>query len=125
MTTRRRTESAPPPEPEVAELKARIEQLELSAEEAGNRFLRLAADFDNYKKRAREDQLDTINYASATIVERLLPVLDDFQRVLDHAPEGVDGNWLKGVGVDDQRLQECWTAQGVERSEALGNAFER
>ena len=124
MTTRRRTESAPPPEPEVAELKARIEQLELSAEEAGNRFLRLAADFDNYKKRARQDQLDTINYASATIVERLLPVLDDFQRVLDHAPEGVDENWLKGLRLTYQKLQEILTAQGVEPIEAVGNAFD-
>ena len=137
MTTRRRTESAPPSkpshtpqptqpsQPEVAELKARIKELETSAEEANNRLLRLAADFDNYKKRARQDQMDTINYASATVVERLLPVLDDFQRALDdHAPAGVDEGWLKGLRLTYQKLQEILSAQGVEPIEAVGNAFD-
>jgi molecular chaperone GrpE len=127
MTTRRRTDGAPPSEPsqhEVAELQARIKELESDAEEASNRFLRLAADFDNYKKRARQDQMDTINYASATVVEKLLPVLDDFQRALDHAPAGVDESWLKGLKLTFQKLQEILSAQGVEPIEAVGSAFD-
>jgi len=124
MTTRRRPENAPASQPEVAELKARIAELETSAEEASNRFLRLAADFDNYKKRARQDQFDTINYASATVVERLLPVLDDFQRALDHAPDDVDEGWLKGLRLTYQKLQEILSAQGVEAIEAVGSAFD-
>jgi molecular chaperone GrpE len=109
----------------VAELKARIKELETSAEEANNRLLRLAADFDNYKKRARQDQMDTITYASATVLERLLPVLDDFQRALDdHAPAGVDEGWLKGLRLTYQKLQEILSAQGVEPIEAVGNAFD-
>jgi molecular chaperone GrpE len=124
MTTRRRPETAPASQPEVAELKARIQELESSAEEASNRFLRLAADFDNFKKRARQDQIDTINYASATVVERLLPVLDDFQRALEHAPAGVDEGWLKGLQLVHQKLQEILSAQGVEPIEAVGSAFD-
>src|SRR5919201_890465 len=125
MTTRRRTDGAPPSQPEVAELLARIKELETSAEEANNRLLRLAADFDNYKKRARQDQMDTINYASATVLERLLPVLDDFQRALDdHAPVGVDEGWLKGLRLTYQKLQEILSAQGVEPIEAVGSAFD-
>src|ERR671936_2205005 len=127
MTTRRRTEGAPPSEPsqhEVAELQARIKELESSAKEANNRLLRLAADFDNYKKRARQDQMDTINYASATVLERLLPVLDDFQRALDdHAPAGVDEGWLKGLRLTYQKLQEILSAQGVEPIDAVGSTF--
>ena len=123
MTTRRRTDGAPPSQPEVAQLQARIKELESNAEEASNRFLRLAADFDNYKKRARQDQLDTINYASATVVERLLPVLDDFQRVLEHAPAGVDEGWLKGLQLTYQKLQEILSAQGVEPIDAVGSTF--
>jgi len=124
MTTRRRTDGAPPSQPEVAELQARIKELESSAEEAGNRFLRLAADFDNYKKRARQGQMDTINYASATVVERLLPVLDDFQRALEHAPVGVDEGWLKGLQLVYLKLQEILSAQGVEPINAVGSAFD-
>jgi len=124
MTTRRRTESAPPPEPEVAELKARIEQLELSAEEAGNRFLRLAADFDNYKKRMRQEQLDTMQHASAELIHRLLPVLDDLQNVLDHKPKGVDESWAKGLELSVRKLEEALGTHGLEPIDSVGARFD-
>src|SRR5215470_7973837 len=50
------------------------EELVSQLEEARDRHLRLAADFDNFKKRARQEQLDTMRYAAATVAERLLPV---------------------------------------------------
>ena len=124
MTTRRRSEQAPPIQPELAELKARVRQLEEEAEEAGKRYLRLAADFDNYKKRARQDQLETVNYASATMLERLLPVLDDFQRALEHEPAGVDNGWLKGLRLTYQKLEDILSAQGVEPISSVGSAFD-
>jgi molecular chaperone GrpE len=127
MTAKRRIDGQPPeaqePDPEVSHLQARIEQLQSEAEEAGKRLLRLAADFDNYKKRARQEQIDTIQYASASMVERVLPALDDFQRALDHAPAGVDEGWLKGLRLTYQKLQEILAAQGVEPIESVGNAF--
>jgi molecular chaperone GrpE len=133
MTAKRRTDehshetqprSQPEvPRPDVGELQTRIEQLESDAEEAAKRHLRLAADFDNFKKRARQEQLDTIAYASASVVERLLPVLDDFQRALDHAPTGVDEGWLKGLRLTYQKLQDILSAQGVEAIESVGAAF--
>jgi molecular chaperone GrpE len=127
MTAKRRSEGDPqtlPPEPDAAELEARIKQLEADAAEASNRHLRLAADFDNFKKRARQEQIDTIQYASAAVVERLLPVLDDLQRALDHAPEGVDEGWLKGLRLTYQKLQDILSAQGVEAIDAIGSTFD-
>src|SRR5437879_24932 len=53
----------------------RAEELAARLDEANSRHLRLAADFDNYKKRARQEQVDTMRYAAATVAERLLPVL--------------------------------------------------
>ena len=47
--------------------------------EANNRYLRLAADFENYKRRTRQEQLDTIQHASAELIGRLLPALDDLR----------------------------------------------
>src|SRR5438270_8485850 len=122
MTVKRRTTGAsePAPDTQTAELEERIRQLEADADEAGNRLLRLAADFDNFKKRARQEQIDTIQYASATMVERLLPVLDDFQRALEHAPAGVDEGWLKGLRLTYQKLEEILAAQGVETIDSLG-----
>ena len=122
MTTKRNpppSKSAPPDEP-AAELEAVRNELT----ESNARHLRLAADFDNFKKRARQDQVDTIQYASAGIVERLLPVLDDFHRALEHAPEGVDESWLRGVQLTLQKLDELLAAQGVTPIESVGVRFD-
>lgn len=118
------------PEPEAPGPEApdqtdrRVEELASQLEEANNRHLRLAADFDNYKKRARQEQLDTIRFAAATVVERLLPILDDAGRALEHAPEGVDESWLKGVRLTFQKLDEVLRSVGVERIEAVGSRFD-
>lgn len=93
-------------------------------EEANSRHLRLAADFDNFKKRVRQERLELLEYASASLAERLLPVLDDFERVLEHAPEGIDSNWLKGVRMTAQKLQEALQSVGVETIEAVGAPFD-
>jgi molecular chaperone GrpE len=102
----------------------RVEELSSQLEEANGRHLRLAADFENYKKRIRQEQLDTMKYAAATVAERLLPVLDDADRALSHAPEGVDESWLKGVRLTFQKLEEVLGSVGVERIEALGALFD-
>jgi molecular chaperone GrpE len=108
---------APAPDRKADELASQLE-------EANGRHLRLAADFENYKKRVRQEQLDTMKYAAATVAERLLPVLDDADRALSHAPEGVDENWLKGVRLTFQKLEEVLGSVGVERIEALGAPFD-
>ena len=102
----------------------RVEELASQLEEANGRRLRLAADFENYKKRIRQEQLDTMRYAAATVAERLLPVLDDANLALSHAPEGVDQSWLKGVRLTFQKLEEVLASVGVERIEALGVTFD-
>jgi molecular chaperone GrpE len=88
------------------------------------RFLRLAADFENFKKRARQDQLDTVQYANSTLVERLLPVLDDFRRIVEHAPPDVDESWLRGVQLTLQKLDEVMEAIGVRRIDSEGMPFD-
>jgi molecular chaperone GrpE len=93
-------------------------------EEANGRLLRVAADFDNYRKRARQEQLDTMRYASATLAERLLPVLDDAQRTLEHVPEGVDESWLKGLEMTFRQLDEVLGSVGIERIDAVGKRFD-
>lgn len=116
--------SGPEPPPEPARVDRRIEELATQLEEANDRRLRLAADFDNYKKRSRQEQLDTMRYANATLAERLLPVLDDASLALSHAPEGVDEGWLKGVRLTFQKLEEILGGAGVERIEAVGSPFD-
>src|SRR2546430_6206448 len=75
MTTRKHPHDAPegePREPATASLEAKIAELESAVAEARDRHLRLAADFDNYKKRARQEQMETIQHAPAELRGRLL-----------------------------------------------------
>lgn len=108
----------------AAEPDRKMEELASQVEEAKDRYLRLAADFDNLKKRARQEQLDTMRYAAAAVAERLLPVLDDADRALSHAPEGVDESWLKGVRLTFQQLEDIMASVGVERIRAMGSPFD-
>jgi molecular chaperone GrpE len=108
----------------TASSEARAQELASQLEEANGRYLRLAADFENFKKRARQDQLETMRYAAITLAERLLPVLDDAQRALEHVPEGVEESWLKGLKLTFRKLEEILASVGVERIEALGSAFD-
>jgi len=105
-------------------LEGKIAELEAAAAEARDRYLRLGADFENYKKRARQDQLETIQHASAELINRLLPGLDDLHKALDHKPKGVDPSWLKGVELSVRKLEEALGAHGLEAINAVGTRFD-
>lgn len=128
MTTRKHPHEPQPeadgPKEATASLEARIAELESSNAEAKDRYLRLAADFDNYKKRARQEHLETIQHASAELIGRLLPVLDDLQNVLDHAPTGIDEGWLKGIQLSVRKLEDALGTHGLEPIESVGAHFD-
>jgi molecular chaperone GrpE len=109
---------------QTALLEAKIAELESAGAEAKDRHLRLAADFDNFKKRSRQEKLETIQHASAELIGRLLPALDDLHKALDHQPEGVDDAWLKGVELSVRKLEEALKAHGLEAIEAVGKPFD-
>jgi molecular chaperone GrpE len=123
MATRKRADEPDAPA-EGGELEARIAELEAEVQETRDRHLRLAADFDNFRKRARQEQLDTIQYAGGAIVEKLLPFLDDLHRVLEHAPTGVDESWLKGLELTVQNLETMLAEQGVSPISTVGERFD-
>ncbi|TMD14267.1 MAG: nucleotide exchange factor GrpE [Chloroflexi bacterium] len=108
----------------VTLMEGKIAELESALAEAKDRHLRLAADFDNYKKRMRQEQLETIQHASAELIHRLLPVLDDLQNVLDHKPAGVDESWIKGLELSVRKLEEALGTHGLQPIEAVGERFD-
>jgi molecular chaperone GrpE len=132
MTTRKHPHD-PPESKETAEptaarpmalLEAKIAELESAAAEAKDRHLRLAADFDNFKKRSRQEHLETIQHASAELISRLLPGLDDLHKALDHQPEGMDEAWAKGLELSVRKVEEALRAHGLETIEAVGRPFD-
>jgi molecular chaperone GrpE len=92
--------------------------------ECKDRYRRLAAEFDNFKKRARREQRDVRKHAAAEVAARLLPVLDDAQRAMEHVPEGTDAGWLRGIQLTLQKLRDVLASVGVEPIEALGAPFD-
>jgi len=92
--------------------------------DANNRYLRLAADFENYNKRARQEQLDTIQHASAQLISQLLPALDDLRSALEHKPAGVDPAWAKGIELSVRKLEEVMATHGLEPIPSVGPAFD-
>jgi molecular chaperone GrpE len=102
----------------------RLEELTSQLDEAQERHQRLAADFDNFRKRAGREQLDAMMYAASALAERLLPVLDDASRALEHVPEGTDENWLRGIRLTLQKLRDALASVGVEPIESVGAAFD-
>jgi len=111
-------------EASIALYEGKIAELESGLAEAKDKHLRLAADFDNYKKRARQEQLDTIQHASAELIHRVLPVLDDLQNVLEHKPKGVDESWIKGLELSVRKLEEALGTHGLEPIDAVGARFD-
>ena len=100
------------------------ERLEAELADAKQRYLRLAADFENFKKRTRQDQLEMIQHASSELIGRLLPVLDDLRSALDHKPAGVDPAWAKGIELGVRKLEEVMATHGLEPIESVGATFD-
>jgi len=95
-----------------------------SNDEERRRYLRLAADFDNFKRRSRQELQEADRYGPAGLARLLLPVLDDADLALRHVPEGTDEQWARGLYLVLQKLRGGLAAAGVERMEALGQPFD-
>lgn len=120
-----RSETVDPPDARaVSSMETKIAELESALAEAKDRRLRLAADFDNFKKRTRQEQLETIQHASTDLIGRLLPALDDLHKALDHKPDGVDEAWVKGLELSVRKLEEALAAHGLEAIQAVGATFD-
>src|SRR6059036_3131970 len=105
------------------------EQQALSLEEAvkavQDRYLRLAAEFENYKKRAQKDQDEYRKYSNERLLKELLPVLDDLQRALQHGR--VSGNQegvLQGVELTYKKYLDILSRFGVKPIPSVGLPFD-
>jgi molecular chaperone GrpE len=91
-----------------------------------DRYLRLYAEFDNFRKRTMRERGDLIRNASKDVLEKLLPVLDDFHRASTAAEGAADVNGIReGQQLIYNKLKQILKAQGVEEIEVkTGDAFD-
>jgi molecular chaperone GrpE len=87
-----------------------------------DRYLRTLADFENYRKRADREKSDFFKYALAGLIKDLLPVIDNFDRALDHAEEGDD--FHKGVLLIYKQLFDVLQRHGLKPIDQAGVHFD-
>ena len=109
----------------IAELELQLESEQHKSEEYLDGLRRSQADFINYKRRSVQEQQDARIGAEASVIERLLPVLDDLGRALDSAPaEFADQPWVEGIFLVRRRLFNTLEQMGVRQVGKVGEAFD-
>ena len=110
---------------DITSLQEELEQLRTGVEESHNRYLRTLADFDNFRKRQREETIRKANLVREELVLKLLPVLDNFERALAAAEEKHSYDSLvEGVSLTLRQMREMLADQGVQSIEAVGREFD-
>jgi molecular chaperone GrpE len=106
----------------ITELEQRAAAFEKANMELKDRLLRTAADFDNYKKRAKKEIEEGGLKGQESLAKELLPVLDNLERALKHAPEG--DPLAQGVKMVEKQLLQALEKCQVQRFSALGQHFD-
>ncbi|MDR1172210.1 MAG: nucleotide exchange factor GrpE [Bacteroidales bacterium] len=98
-------------------------QKELS--EAQDKYLRLAAEFDNYRKRTLREKMELMQTAGEALLKDILPVVDDFERGLEVAFEAEDMDAVrKGMTLIYNKLKDFLTSHGVKEISAMNEPFD-
>jgi len=101
------------------------QSLEEEIKAVQDRYLRLAAEFENYKKRAQKDQAEYTKYALERLLRELLPVLDNLQRALQHAQlSGGTNGLIEGVELTCKQYLEVLSRFGVRPIPSVGLPFD-
>ena len=101
------------------------EQLATELADLNQRFLRVAADFENYKRRTALEKDDLLKYSNAKLMGELLPVLDTFQLALKSPGESAETqNVIKGVEMIYRQMMQVLEQAGMSKIEAVGQHFD-
>lgn len=118
-------------EPDISQEKiqsaeAEAKKYEEEAKQNHDKLLRLMAEFENYKKRMAKDQEDRIKFSHEALIKEMLPVLDDFDRVLEHLPTQSSPeiqNLTEGVQLIHRHFLTALKKFELQEVEALGKPF--
>lgn len=108
----------------LEELHGELEEARAAADEQLRTAQRATADLANYRRRVEEDRGATMGFATALLIGKLLAVLDDFDRALDHVPPDAHEGWLDGIRLVERKLRSLLEAEGVTQIEAAGQPFD-
>jgi molecular chaperone GrpE len=118
-------ESQEEPLSEVDALKKQLAEAMEKNEELQDRYLRQAAEFDNYRKRTMKEKADLIKSAAEKVIVAELPIVDDMDRALDNMEKGMDADaCIEGFKLIAQKFKNTLTQQGLEKIDTDGQDFD-
>jgi molecular chaperone GrpE len=110
----------------LKEMEARLESLEQEAKETHDRFLRVSAEFENYKKRAAREMGDFRKFANESFVKAMLSVVDNLDRAIESSSNDKNTNTsvVEGVNMTLREILKVFEQFGVIPFESLGKTFD-
>lgn len=107
---------------EIIELKKQIESQKVQIDDTEDRLKRVAAEFDNYKKRNAKERDGLYNSLIADIVSNFLPILDNLEKAVE--AETKDEEYKKGIELVLKQFKDVLAARGVAEIETIGKTFD-
>jgi molecular chaperone GrpE len=104
-------------EEKIKELEEKIQSLE-------DTLLRKIAEFENYKRRTENDQMNLLKYAAESFILKILPVYDDLQRSINHLNEDNNDSVKEGLKLVLNKFTKVFDEQGIKKIEAKGEEFD-
>jgi molecular chaperone GrpE len=112
-------------ETEAEEVLADDCDLQKDLEEAMDKYLRLAAEFDNYRKRTLREKTELIQSAGESLLKDILPIMDDFERGIEQSSKSDDLDAVRtGMALIYNKLKDFLTNQGVKEINATNEPFD-
>ncbi|WP_226535219.1 nucleotide exchange factor GrpE [Fictibacillus halophilus] len=109
----------------LTEEQQRIQELESKLEEVSQKNLRLQADYDNFRRRTREEQAASLKYKSQSLLEQLLPALDNFERALKTEATNEQAKTLiQGMEMVYRQLADALKQEGLTEVPSVGEKFD-
>ncbi len=113
------------PASDVEDQLSQEDKLKADLAEANNKYLRLYAEFDNYKRRTNKERIDLLQTAGKDVLVSLLPVVDDFDRALKSMETASDVSAVKeGIVLVQNKLKSILTQKGLKEMESVGTVFD-
>jgi len=111
------------PEEELTSLRSQLEEQKARADDFYNRLARVQADYENFRRRTRQEKEEFYKYASEQLIVALLPVLDNFGRALAAESQSIE-NFKPGVEMIYRQLQDVLQTEGLAPVPAVGEQFD-
>jgi len=103
----------------------KVAELEKQIEAMNDKYLRLSAEFDNYRRRTLKEKMELTKTAGESILVNILPVIDDFERAIGSMEQGLESTAVKdGVELIYGKFKEFLNQNGVKEIEANGTEFD-